>query len=91
MYLMATPTTMVHVRVKRQVKAKATKALAEMGLSVSDVVRVLLTYVAKRQALPFRIEVPNAKTAAAMEEARRGSLPSFDRVSDLMADVNVPD
>ena len=82
---------MVHIRVKRKVKAEATKALAEMGLSVSDVVRVLLTYVAKTQALPFPIEVPNAKTAAAVEEARQGRLPSFDSVSDLIADLNAAD
>ncbi len=88
---MATPTTMVHVRVKRQVKAKATKALDEMGVSMSTVLRYLINYVAKQKALPFRLEVPNAKTAAAIEEARQGSLPSFDSVSDLMTDLNAPD
>jgi len=31
---------------------------------------------------------PNAATAAAMQEARHGGLPSFRNVSDLMADLN---
>ena len=40
------------------------------------------------KALPFEIKVPNAATAAAMEEARKGKLPSIDTTSDLMADLN---
>ena len=90
MYLMAT-TTMVHVRIDERVKARATKALAAMGLSVSDAVRVLLTRVAADKALPFNIQVPNAATAAAMEEARRGGLKSVDNVPELLADLNEED
>ncbi|KXS30676.1 MAG: XRE family transcriptional regulator [Candidatus Gallionella acididurans] len=36
------PTTMVHVRVDNEVKEQATEALAAMGLSVSDAVRLFL-------------------------------------------------
>ncbi len=39
-------TEMVHVRIDKRTKARAAKALAAMGLSVSDAVRVLLTRVA---------------------------------------------
>lgn len=84
-------TEMVHIRVDKRVKARATKALASMGLSVSDAVRVLLTRVAAEKALPFEIRVPNADTAAAMQEARRGGLASFDGVSSLMADLSAED
>ena len=76
MYLMAS-TTMVHVRLDQKVKARAEKALAAMGLSVSDAVRVLLTRVAGEKALPFEVRVPNATTRRAMKEARRGGLKSF--------------
>jgi DNA-damage-inducible protein J len=82
---------MVHVRINKRVKQQATKALATMGLSVSDAVRVLLTRVAAEKALPFEIKAPNAVTEAAMREARKGALPSFDSVSDLMADPNAED
>jgi hypothetical protein len=37
------------------------------------------------------VKVPNAKTAAAIQEARNGGLPSFGSVSDLMADLNARD
>ena len=55
-------TTMVHVRVEERIKAQATKALAAMGLSVSDAVRVLLMRVAAEKQLPFALKVPNAET-----------------------------
>lgn len=90
MSLMAT-TTMVHVRVDGKVKARAEKALTAMGLSVSDAVRVLLTRVAVEKALPFEVRVPNARTVAAVEEARAGGLRSHTKVSDLMADLNAED
>jgi DNA-damage-inducible protein J len=84
-------TEMVHVRIDKRVKAQAAKTLAAMGLSVSDAVRVLLTRVAAEKALPFEVKVPNAETAAAMREARKGGLRSFDTVTDLMADLNAED
>ena len=79
---------MVHVRLDEKVKTKAEKALAAMGLSISDAVRVLLIRVAAEKALPFEVKVPNATTKAAIEEARRGGLRSFGSADDLMADLN---
>jgi len=84
-------TEMVHVRIDKRVKARASKALATMGLSVSDAVRVLLMRVAAEKALPFEVKAPNASTAAAMREARKGGLRSFDSVSALTADLNAKD
>ncbi|MFZ3265195.1 MAG: type II toxin-antitoxin system RelB/DinJ family antitoxin [Terriglobales bacterium] len=84
-------TEMVHVRVDKKVKARASKALATMGLSVSDAVRVLLTRVATEKALPFEVKAPNPATAAAMREARKGGHRSFQSVSGLMADLNAED
>ena len=84
-------TEMVHVRIDKRVKARAAKALADMGLSVSDAVRVLLTRVAAEKALPFEVKAPNAATAAAMREARKGGMPSFRSVSGVMADLNAKD
>jgi DNA-damage-inducible protein J len=60
---------MVHVRVDEKVKAEATQMLAEMGLSVSDAVRVFLMRVIAEKQLPFALKVPNAETRAAMAEA----------------------
>lgn len=62
--------TMLHVRVDDEVKAQATEALAAMGLSVSDAVRILLKRIVSDQAFPLELKVPNTQTRAAMEEAR---------------------
>ena len=62
-------TAMIHVRVDEDVKAQAAEALALMGLSVSDAVRVFLKRVAVEKAMPFDVRVPNAETRAAMAEA----------------------
>lgn len=84
-------TEMVHVRIDKRIKTKAAKTLANMGLSVSDAVRVLLTRVAAEKALPFDVKVPNPTTVAAIREARAGKLRRFRDVSDLLADLNADD
>jgi DNA-damage-inducible protein J len=84
-------TEMVHVRIEKRIKTQAAKTLAAMGLSVSDAVRVLLTRVAAEKALPFEVKVPNAATAAAMREARKGGLRPFKNVPELMSNLNAED
>ena len=83
--------TVVRARIDGQVKEKAAKVLADMGLSVSDAIRLLLVRVAAEKALPFELKVPNAETRAAMTELEQGSGASFDNVADLMADLNAED
>ena len=74
-------TMMVHVRVDQKTKQRATKALAAMGISVSDAVRILLVRVAAEKALPFEVKIPNATTVKAMRAADKGRgrrMPSAD-------------
>ena len=66
-----TRSTMLHVRVDDEIKVQASEALAAMGLSVSDAVRILLKRVVNDQAFPLELKVPNAQTRAAMAEARQ--------------------
>jgi DNA-damage-inducible protein J len=63
--------SVVRARIDGQVKEKATAVLAEMGLSVSDAIRLLLVRVAAEKALPFPVRVPNATTEAAFQESDR--------------------
>jgi DNA-damage-inducible protein J len=62
--------SMLHIRVDDETKAQASEALAAMGLSVSDAVRILLKRVVNDQAFPLELKVPNAATRQAMLEAR---------------------
>ncbi len=62
--------SMLHIRVDDEIKTQASEALAAIGLTVSDAVRILLKRVVKDQAFPLELKVPNAQTRLAMEEAR---------------------
>ena len=80
--------TMLHVRVDDEIKAQASEALAAMGLSVSDAVRIMLKRVISDQAFPLELKVPNAQTRAAMEEARamtKARAARFDSAEALMS------
>ena len=61
----------VRARIDEDVKEEATAVLAEMGLTVSDILRMTLIRVARDKAIPFEIKIPNAETRAAMEEGRQ--------------------
>ena len=62
--------SMLHIRIDDETKTQATEALAAMGLSMSDAVRIFLKRVVNDQAFPLELKVPNAETRTAMEEAR---------------------
>jgi DNA-damage-inducible protein J len=81
----------VRARVNESIKQEASIVLEAMGLTVSDAFRIMLTRVANEKALPFEPLVPNAKTIAAMKEARAGKLKSFNSIDALMADLNADD
>jgi DNA-damage-inducible protein J len=81
----------VRARIDEHIKEEASAVLAAMGLTVSDAFRLLLVRVAHEKTLPFEPLVPNAETIAAMKEARRGKLASFDTVDELLQDLDAPD
>jgi DNA-damage-inducible protein J len=74
---------MLHVRLDDDLKAQATEALAAMGLSASDAVRLLFHRIIADQALPLELKVPNAETRAAMEESRRMMAERRARFGDV--------
>lgn len=65
-------TAFVRVRIDETLKNEAAAVLAGMGLTVSDVVRIALTKIAKEKALPFDMRVPNSLTAKVLAKSERG-------------------
>lgn len=65
---MTTQSSMLHVRMDTEMKQKATAALAAMGLTASEAVRLLFHRIAVEQAFPLELKVPNARTRQAMAE-----------------------
>ena len=61
----------VRTRIKFEVKEQATAVLEPLGLTVSDVMRIVLTRVAKEGALPFEL-TPNKLTRETLEKSARG-------------------
>jgi DNA-damage-inducible protein J len=64
-------TSMLHVRIDDDLKAKAVQALNAIGLSTADAVRLLFHRIVAEQAFPLELKVPNAETLTAMEESRQ--------------------
>lgn len=78
----------VRARIDPNLKKQATEVLEEMGLSISDAIRLLLVRVVSDRAMPFEIRAPNKETYAALKEAERGDLPAFNSIDALMANLN---
>ena len=79
----------VRARIDSQIKARATKALEAMGLSVSDAIRLLLVRVAEEKRLPFALHEPNATTAKAIDELESGKGRHFDTKDALFQDLGI--
>ncbi|MFZ1102967.1 MAG: type II toxin-antitoxin system RelB/DinJ family antitoxin [Hyphomicrobiaceae bacterium] len=62
----------INARVDRQLKARAEKVLAQVGISTTDAVTMLLHQIVLRQGLPFEVRIPNRETTSAMEELDAG-------------------
>jgi len=65
-------TAFVRARVDEQLKNEAAQVLTDMGLTVSDVVRIALTKIAREKALPFDMRIPNQETADTLRKSERG-------------------
>ncbi|MBL8229801.1 MAG: type II toxin-antitoxin system RelB/DinJ family antitoxin [Bryobacterales bacterium] len=83
--------TYVRARIDTGTKERATEALAAMGLSISDAIRLLMLRVADERRLPFEIKAPNATTRKAIAELESGKGKRFKSVGALLADLNAND
>ena len=82
-------TETVRARIDSETKASASAALAAMGLSVSDAIRMLLRRVADEKRLPFDVIVPNAESRAAMAELEVGKGKRFKSAEALFDDLGI--
>lgn len=81
--------SVVRARIDTDIKDRAAEALAAMGLSVSDAIRLLLVRVAADRAFPFPVKVPNATTRKAMAELAQGKGKRFASADALFKDLSV--
>lgn len=87
---MPAQTSMLHVRVDDQLKTQAAEALAGVGLTLSDAVRILLTRVAAEGGLPAGLtadpEAYDAWFRAKVREALDDPRPAIPH-DEVMRDV----
>ncbi|SHI07394.1 type II toxin-antitoxin system RelB/DinJ family antitoxin [Marivita hallyeonensis] len=89
---MPAQTSMLHVRVDDRLKAQAAEALAGVGLTLSDAVRILLTRVAAEGGLPAGLttdpDTYDAWFRAKVQDAladMRPTLPQAQVMQDIQA------
>ena len=83
--------SMLHVRIDDETKARGNAVLEAIGLSASDAVRLLYKRIAADQAFPLELKVPNAETRAAMAEGQailRERRARFENADELIASLN---
>ena len=83
--------TYVRARIDSATKERASAALAAMGLSISDAIRLLMFRVVDERRLPFEVKAPNATTHKAIAQLEAGKAKRFTSVAALMADLNEDD
>ncbi|RAW94203.1 MULTISPECIES: type II toxin-antitoxin system RelB/DinJ family antitoxin [unclassified Photorhabdus] len=80
--------TYVRTRIDPAIKQEAIDVLADIGIKMSDFLRIAVTMVAEEKALPFEIkQIPNRVTVEAMNEARSSMSARFNDVDDLIHDI----
>jgi DNA-damage-inducible protein J len=77
---MSNADTYLRVRIDADTKKRASEALNSMGLSIPDVIRLLMSRVADERRLPFEMAAPNVKTKEAMAELDDGGGKRFPTV-----------
>jgi len=80
--------TYVRARIDKETKELAENALHDMGLSVSDAIRLMMIRIAKENKMPFSIKVPNKTTLKAIKEIEERKTKKFNSIDDLMKDLN---
>jgi DNA-damage-inducible protein J len=76
-------TAQIRARADAQTKKQAEAILAKLGLTPSAAINLFYRQIIMRRALPFSVDMPNAETRAAIEEARSGKGSSKPSLSPI--------
>ncbi len=84
-----TADSVVRSRIDTATKERAAAALAAMGLTISDAIRLLLLRVAEEKRLPFEVKVPNRERRAAIKELAEGKGKRSATCAALFKDLGI--
>lgn len=91
--------TTIQTEIDDATRLETETVLQDLGITLSDAIAMLMRHIATEKTLPFPVDAdenadfdcplcpitPGPRTLAAIAEAERGGLPSFDSVEELMA------
>lgn len=80
---------LVRARIPKDTKDRAVAALDKMGLSTSDVIRLVMMRVAEEGKLPFEVKTPNVATRRAMAQLKSGKGERFESADALFEDLGI--
>ena len=76
----------IRLRSDHGAKERAAVALADMGLSISDAIRLLMLGVGEPRS-PLAANAPSTIASRGIAELERGQERAFARIADFMADL----
>jgi DNA-damage-inducible protein J len=80
---------LVKARIPQDTKERAVAALNKIGLSTSDVIRLVMMRVADEGRLPFEVNTPNVTTRNAIEELETGRGKRFKSAEAMFNDLEI--
>ncbi|MEY0231805.1 type II toxin-antitoxin system RelB/DinJ family antitoxin [Providencia manganoxydans] len=82
-------TDIVRARIEPKVRENAEAVLSELGISMSEAIRIFVNQISLRQAFPIELKAPNALTLKAINESATDE--TFESADDLFNQVNKSD
>ena len=88
-------TTNLNIRTDKEVKEHADHIFSELGLNMTTAINVFLRTTIRMNGLPFelKLDVPNATTAAAIEEGKKiatdKKVKGYKNIKDLRKTLDV--
>lgn len=81
--------TNLNIRIDKDIKDQADRIFSELGLNMTTAINMFLRTTIRENGIPFslKLDMPNATTAAAIEEGRRiasdRSVKGYTNIDDL--------
>ncbi|WP_158615205.1 type II toxin-antitoxin system RelB/DinJ family antitoxin [Legionella septentrionalis] len=83
-------TAYIRARIEPELKTEAEAIFDELGMSPTQVITMLYRQVIRKHEIPLDLDLPNKKTAKAIEEAREGKgIVACKDASDLFSKLGL--
>ncbi len=78
----------VQARINKEIKEEASTVLANFGLSISDIIRIVLTRVAHEKAIPSALFTSNPETLQALHDVETKNIHTASSLENMFKELN---